>query len=206
MNLKHENNKLFQALEFVTGLVQLNLLFLLTLIPVVTLFPAIYALTAVTRQWSIHQDYGIFKSYFRFFNEAIKKYRKLGLGWTFFLIILLMDFLLIRQIETGQTALFTGLLIVSLLFISLSVFLFPILAHFEMKTKDALKLAAFSIVRYMSILFLALLLFTLLGIFVYRSPLYLLFGFSLIAFLTNKIYLQRLERAIPLVPAESDAK
>lgn len=196
MNLKHEHNKLFQALEFVTSLVQLNVIFLLTILPVVTLFPALYALNAVTRQWAVNQDYSVFRAYFRFFNEGVRRHSKLGATWTLFLFVLLIDFLLIRQIDTGQTILFTGLFVIGFVFTALSLFLFPILTHYEMKTIDALKLALFSIMRYGYIVVLALLLFTALGTLVYRSPLYLLFGFSFIVFLTTKLYLHQLNRVI----------
>lgn len=196
MNLKHEHNKLFQALEFVTSLVQLNVLFLLSILPVLTLFPALFALTAVTRQWSVHQDYGVFRSYFRYFNEGVRRHYKIGIVWTLFVFVLLIDFLLIRQIDTGQTILFTGLFVIAFVFIALSLFLFPILTHYEMKTMDALKLALFSIMRYGYIVMLAFLLFTALGMLAYRSPLYLLFGFSFIVFLSTKLYLHQLDRTI----------
>ena len=196
MNLKHEHNKLFQALEFVTSLVQLNVVFLLSILPVITLFPALYALHAVTRQWSVNQDYSVFRAYFRFFNEGVRRYYKLGATWTLFVFVLLIDFLLIRQIDTGQTILFTGLFVIGFVFIALSLFLFPILTHYEMKTMDALKLALFSIMRYGYIVAFAFLLFTALGMLAYRSPLYLLFGFSFIVFLKTKLYLHQLNRTI----------
>lgn len=196
MNLKHEHNKLFQVLEFVTSLVQLNVVFLLSILPLITLFPALYALNAVTRQWAVNQDYSVFRAYFRFFNEGVRRHYKLGAVWTLFLLILLIDFLLIRQIDAWQTMLFTGLFVIGFVFIVLSLFLFPILTHYEMKTMDALKLALFSIMRYGYIIVLALLLFTALGMLAYRSPLYLLFGFSFIVFLTTKLYLHQLDRTI----------
>ncbi|TCI63223.1 DUF624 domain-containing protein [Exiguobacterium sp. SH0S2] len=196
MNLKHEHNKLFQVLEFVTSLVQLNVVFLLSILPLITLFPALYALNAVTRQWAVNQDYSVFRAYFRFFNEGVRRHYKLGAVWTLFLLILLIDFLLIRQIDAWQTMLFTGLFVIGFVFIALSLFLFPILTHYEMKTMDALKLALFSIMRYGYIIVLALLLFTALGMLAYRSPLYLLFGFSFIVFLTTKLYLHQLDRTI----------
>lgn len=196
MNLKHEHNKLFQALEFVTSLVQLNVVFLLTILPIFTLFPALFALNAVIRQWAINKDYSVFHSYFRFFNEGVRRHYKVGVAWSLFLLVLLLDFLLIRQIEVGQTMLFTGLFVIGFVFIALSLFLFPLLTHYEMKTTDALKLALFSIMRYGYIVVLALLLFTALGMLAYRSPLYLLFGFSFIVFLTTKLYLHHLDRAI----------
>lgn len=205
MNLKHEHNKLFQALEFVTSLVQLNVLFLLSILPAITLFPALFALTAVTRQWTVHQDYSVFRSYFRYFNEGVRRYYKLGAAWTLFLLVLLIDFLLIRQISAGQMILFTGLFVIEFVFLALSVFLFPILTHYEMKTMDALKLALFSIMRYGYIVVLALLLFTALGMLAYRSPLYLLFGFSFIVFLTTKLYLHQLDRAITSQHADSES-
>ncbi|MCT4783407.1 MULTISPECIES: YesL family protein [Exiguobacterium] len=196
MNLKHEHNKLFQALEFVTSLVQLNMVFLLTILPVITLFPAMYALSAVTRQWAINQDYSVFRTYFHYFKEGVRLHYKLGAAWSLFLIVLLMDFFLIRQIDSGQSILFTGLFVISFVFIALSLFLFPILTHYEMKTRDALKLALFSIMRYGYIVIVALLLFTAFGMLAYRSPLYLLFGFSFIVFLTTKLYLHQLDRTI----------
>lgn len=205
MNLKHEHNKLFQALEFVTSLVQLNVIFLLTILPVITLFPALYALHAVTRQWSVNQDYSVFRSYFRYFNEGVRRYYKLGAAWTLFLLVLLIDFLLIRQISAGQMILFTGLFVIGFVFLALSVFLFPVLTHYEMKTMDALKLALFSIMRYGYIVVVALLLFTALGMLAYRSPLYLLFGFSFIVFLTTKLYLHQLDRVITSQHADSES-
>lgn len=205
MNLKHEHNKLFQALEFVTSLVQLNVIFLLTILPVITLFPALYALHAVTRQWSVNQDYSVFRSYFRYFNEGVRRYYKLGAAWTLFLLVLLIDFLLIRQISAGQMILFTGLFVIGFVFLALSVFLFPVLTHYEMKTMDALKLALFSIMRYGYIVVVALLLFTALGMLAYRSPLYLLFGFSFIVFLTTKLYLHQLDSVITSQHADSES-
>ncbi len=192
MNLKHEQSKLFQLLEFVTGLVQLNFIFLLTLLPVFTIFPALYALTSVARQWSIHQDYSVFRSYVHFFKEATQQHFKFGIVWTCIVLFLIFDFLIIRQINSGQTILFTGLIVVSLVFCALSLFLFPILSHFEMKKIDVLKLAFFSTIRYVHVLLLAFLLLATLGVLAYQSPLYLLFGFSFIMFFTTKLYLHQL--------------
>ena len=196
MNLKHEQNKLFQLLEFTTGLVQLNFIFFITLLPVITIFPALYALTAVTRQWSVHQDYSVFRAYIRFFKEAMQSHFKFGILWTFILLFLLFDFLIIRHLETGQTFLFTSLSIVSLFFLAISVFLFPILSHYDLKKRDALKLALFSLVRYGYILLFSFLLLATLSVLTYQSPLYLLFGFSFVIFLTTKLYLHQLDRVM----------
>ena len=196
MNLKHEQNKLFQLLEFTTGLVQLNFIFFITLLPVITIFPSLYALTAVTRQWSVHRDYSVFRSYIHFFKEALHYHLKFGILWTFILLFLLIDFLIIRHLETRQTLLFTGLSIVSLSFLAISVFIFPILSHYELKKKDALKLALFSSIRYGYVLLFSFLLLTTLCILAYQSPLYLLFGFSFVIFLTTKLYLHQLDRTM----------
>lgn len=192
MNLKHEQSKLFQLLEFVTGLVQLNLIFLLTLLPLFTIFPALYALTAVARQWSIHQDYSVFRSYVHFFREATQQHFKFGIVWTGIVLFLIFDFLIVRQIDSGQTILFTGLIVLTLIFCAVSLFLFPILSHYEMNKIDALKLAFFSTIRYAYILLFAFFLLATLGVLAYQSPLYLLFGFSFVMFFTTKLYLHQL--------------
>jgi len=65
-----------------------------------------------------------------------------------------------------------------------------------LKKRDALKLALFSLVRYGYILLFSFLLLATLSVLTYQSPLYLLFGFSFVIFLTTKLYLHQLDRVM----------
>ncbi|WP_223589385.1 YesL family protein [Neobacillus bataviensis] len=135
------NNRLYSALNTIVDLFLLNLLWVLTMLPLVTFFPATAALFGVVRRRILHKETGgIFKSFFQIFKENIKQSFVISIIWSALALFLFFDYRIIDPSHSvGQLILYIILVIVILLFSSISIYLFPIMVHFELSWKHVIR-------------------------------------------------------------------
>lgn len=180
--MKYENNGFFRILEIVTAFFQLNILWLLFCLPVVTIFPATVAMYCVTRQWMIHKDYSVFRSFMKFFKENFKQSFILGLIWLFMSGVLFIDFSLMDSLGSLQPIFYSIFLLVAFIMILTTIYVFPMLSHYRMKTTDIIKNSFFFSLRFFPTTLLALLCIAATAVIVYFWQITFLFIYCVCAF------------------------
>ena len=126
------DSKFYRWLEVFANFLLLNLLWLLACIPVLTIYPATAAMFAVVRDWVRKKDVGVIQPFFLGFRENFKQSFVIGMVWTLFGTALVLDFFLVNQMPSGlSTVLYLLLSFMLLLYAFTSVYLFPVMVHFD---------------------------------------------------------------------------
>ncbi|WP_165763749.1 DUF624 domain-containing protein [Halalkalibacter urbisdiaboli] len=135
------NSRFHQILELITSFFILNILFVLTCLPIITIFPATAALFGVVREWRRNKDYSaIFNNYFRYFKENFKTSFIIGLIWSLLVILLVLDFWLIQDINSFfRFILYPVFFFLGLLVVFTTPYLFPVMVHFNFNTINVIK-------------------------------------------------------------------
>ena len=180
--MKYENNAFFRILEIVTAFFQLNLIWLLFCLPVVTIFPATVAMYCVTRQWIIHKDYSVFRSFMKFFKENFKQSFILGLFWLFMSGVLFIDFSLMDSLGSLQPIFYSIFILVAFIMLLTTIYVFPMLSHYRMKTMDIIKNSFFFSLRFLPTTLLSLLCIVATGVILYFWQISFLFIYCVCAF------------------------
>lgn len=139
MNSLH--NRFYSALNTTVDLFLLNLLWVITMLPLITFFPATAALFGVVRRRVLQKETeGIFKSFFQLFKANFKQSFVISIIWSALALFLYFDYRIIDPSSSvGQLILYIILVIGILLFSSISIYLFPIMVHFELSWKHVIR-------------------------------------------------------------------
>jgi uncharacterized membrane protein YesL len=140
------DTKAYQWLERATDFFLLNLLWLLACVPVVTIFPSTAAMFGVVRDWARGKEAGVFGAFVLRFRQNFRQSLAVGALWTLFGGALFLDFLIANGLPPGPQAVMRFLLVLaSILYALASVFLFPVMVHYDTRwtavPKNALLLA-----------------------------------------------------------------
>ena len=137
------DSKFHRWLEAFANFLLLNLLWLLACIPVLTIYPATAAMFAVVRDWVRKRDVGVIQTFILRFRENFKQSFVIGIVWTLCGTALVLDFYLVDQMPSGlRTILYLLLSFMSLLYAFTSVYLFPVMVHFDTTWPVVLKNSA----------------------------------------------------------------
>jgi len=140
--------RVYRTLEVFTDLVYLNLLWIVTCLPVVTIAPASAAMFGVVRGWMRGKDTPIAREFFSLFRENFGRSLAVGLVWLGLGAFLVADFLLVGQMESFRRPLYVVFLALALLYVSATVYLFPVVVNYELDWKGVIKNSLlFSIAR-----------------------------------------------------------
>src|SRR5699024_696633 len=118
----------------------LNILWLVLCLPVVTIFPATTAMFGVIRKWHNEEDVMIFKHFFKLFKENFRQSFLIGIIW--FGIAFVLYFNILASLHMPQLMRLSMLAIFfsfSLLFIITSIFIFPVMVHYDMNMIELMK-------------------------------------------------------------------
>ncbi|MCP3764821.1 DUF624 domain-containing protein [Domibacillus sp. A3M-37] len=183
----------FTAVEVLSNFFLLNLLWLFMCLPIVTIFPATAAMFGVVREWILKKDTGIYQTFFRCFKENFRQSFLLGLIWIIFLGLLYMNFITITQLDsTGKMILIPMVVLVGILLLLVSVFIFPVMVHFQLHWNMILKNSLILSMSHLPAAFLAILILILMGAMFIWLPATLLFLFSVgtycIFFICNQVF------------------
>ena len=140
------DTKAYQWLESATDFFLLNILWLLACVPVVTAFPSTAAMFGVVRDWARGKEAGVFGAFVLRFRQDFRQSLAVGALWTLFGGALFLDFLIANGLPAGPQAVMRFLLVLaSILYALASVFLFPVMVHYDTRwtavPKNALLLA-----------------------------------------------------------------
>lgn len=134
-------NRLYSALNTIVDLFVLNLLWVITMLPLFTFFPATVALFGLVRRRVLQKETeGIIKSFFQLYKENFKQSFGISIIWSAIALFLYFDYRMIDPSHSvGQLILYIILVIGILLFSSISIYLFPIMVHFELSGKYVIR-------------------------------------------------------------------
>lgn len=125
-----------------TNIIILNFLWVICSMPILTVGPSTAAMTGVIRKWHLYKDHSVFRSFIYEYRLFFKQGFLVGTFWIFFGLLLVIDVFYFLQIPSSAKAVFMGItMIVSILYIMTSAFLFPILVHYETKGLALIKQA-----------------------------------------------------------------
>jgi uncharacterized membrane protein YesL len=143
--MNHLNNRLIHTVNIFVDLFLLNLLWVLASLPLITFFPATAAMFGVVRKGIIQKGTdGILKTFVKMFKDNFKQSWGLSIIWSAISIFLYFDYRLINpDLSFFQLILYIILIIGILLFSSISIYLFPIMVHFELNWKQVIRNAFF---------------------------------------------------------------
>jgi uncharacterized membrane protein YesL len=134
------DTRIYRWLGTATDFFLLNLLWLVACLPVVTIFPSTAAMFGVVRDWVCGKEGSLTRTFITRFRENFGQSLLVGAIWTVFGVALFLDFLVASQLSfVAEVILKSLLLLVSSLYAFASVFLFPVMVHYETDWKTVIK-------------------------------------------------------------------
>ena len=126
------DTRAYQWLETATDFFLLSLLWLLACLPVVTVFPSTAAMFGVVRDWTRGRETGVFAAFVLRFRQNLRQSLAVGMLWALFGGTLFLDFLIADGMPPGpQVVMRLMLVLAGILYALASVFLFPVMVHYD---------------------------------------------------------------------------
>jgi len=134
------DTRVYRWLEVATDFFLLNLMWLVACLPVVTIFPSTAAMFGVVRDWVRRKEGSLTRAFITRFRENLGQSLLVGAIWTVFGMALFFDFLVANQLSYwAEIVLKSVLVLVSTLYAFCSVYLFPVMVHYETDWKTVIK-------------------------------------------------------------------
>ena len=134
------DTRVYRWLEMATDFFLLNLMWLVACVPVVTIFPSTAAMFGVVRDWSRGKEGGLMRAFATRFRENFAQSLLVGVLWTLFCVALVLDFFVANRLSPRFEVVMKALLVLAtVIYASASVFLFPIMVHYETGWKTLIK-------------------------------------------------------------------
>lgn len=178
------DGKIYKTMEFIMNAFLLNLLWLVLCLPILTIFPATTAMFGVVREWKKQNDISIFSSFFRLLKENFKQSFLIGLLWLVFTGLLLGDFIITNQLNSSvKYILFSFFFLMGILYLFVSIYIFPVLVHYKVTWKYAIKNALLLSISRLHHTILSILIIAAVMVLCFYLPAALMLGFSISAYL-----------------------
>ncbi|WP_445661424.1 YesL family protein [Bacillus sp. FSL K6-3431] len=182
--MKLLDSKFYSILESLSNFFLLNLIWILFSLPLITLFPATAAMFAVIRDWKLGKHTSIFIAFLTYFKSNFMISFISGLLFFLFVFIFYIDFTLMDQLGPTMSVLVLSLLfILSLITLSVSIYLFPVIVHFKLSFKNALKNSFLYAVMYFPTTIVSILLLISMALLIFLVPIFSLIAFSVTAYI-----------------------
>jgi uncharacterized membrane protein YesL len=134
------DTRVYRWLEVATDFFLLNLMWLVACLPVVTIFPSTAAMFGVVRDWVRGKEGSLTRTFIARFRENFGQSLLVGVIWTVFGVALFLDFLVASKLSFGAEVVLKALLVlVSALYAFGSIFLFPVMVHYEADWKTVIR-------------------------------------------------------------------
>lgn len=198
-NLFNMDNPVFRTLGKLADLMILNICFIICCLPVFTIGAALTGMNYVTLKIAEEEEGYIAKGFFKSFRQNFKQATVIWLILLVFGVVLGLDF----YILSGSTGTMVKtmriiLLIVSIFYAMVLVYVFPVLARFDnpikvtMKNSLIMAIADFPRTIVMVVITVGSVLITLFNSYTiaYGLLIWILFGFSLVAYL-NCLFMKK---------------
>ena len=140
------DTRVYRWAETATDFLLLNLLWLVACLPVVTIFPATAAMFGVVRNRVRGKEGGVFGTFVLRFRQNFWQSLVVGVLWALFGGALVLDLLIANQLSDVPQMILRSLLVpAGILYLLASMFLFPVMVHYDARwtavPKNALLLA-----------------------------------------------------------------
>ena len=134
------DTRVYRWLETATDFFLLNLMWLVACLPVVTIFPSTAAMFGVVRDWVRGKEGSLTRTFITRFRENLWQSLLVGAIWTVFGVALILDFLVANQLSYwAEIVLKSVLVLVCAVYAFGSVYLFPVMVHYEADWKTVIK-------------------------------------------------------------------
>jgi uncharacterized membrane protein YesL len=134
------DTRVYRWLETATDFFLLNLMWLVACLPVVTIFPSTAAMFGVVRDWVRGKEGSLARTFITRFRENLGQSLLVGAIWTVFGVALIFDFLVAGQLSYWAEIVLKSLLVlVSTVYAFGSVYLLPVIVHYETDWKTVIK-------------------------------------------------------------------
>ncbi|MBT2727348.1 DUF624 domain-containing protein [Bacillus sp. ISL-75] len=134
------DSRFYAVVDRLSNLFILNLFWIISCLPIVTIAPATSAMYSVVRQWKLNQDTSVVRNYFRYFKENFKQSFLIGIIWMLLAVLLYFNYFYLNQDQSGlKFLMIIPLIIISVVFLIISTFLFPLMTHYNATWKGAIK-------------------------------------------------------------------
>jgi uncharacterized membrane protein YesL len=134
------DTRVYRWLETATDFFLLNLIWLVACLPVVTIFPSTAAMFGVVRDWVREKESSLTRTFIARFRENLGQSLLVGTIWAVFGIVLFLDFLVASQLSYwAELVLKSVLVLVSTVYAFGSVYLFPVMVHYDTAWKTVIK-------------------------------------------------------------------
>jgi len=134
------DTRVYRWLEVATDFFLLNLMWLVACLPVVTIFPSTAAMFGVVRDWVRKKEGSLTRTFVARFRENFGQSLLIGVIWTVFGVALLLDFLVANQLSYWPGVVMKSVLVLaSSVYAFGSVFLFPVMVHYDTDWKTVIK-------------------------------------------------------------------
>ena len=148
------DNKFFTIMSKLADIMLISILYTVICIPIITIGPANTAIYYATVK-VIRRDRGyLFREFFRSFRLNFKKGAIIGVVWTILITILGFDLIwswISAKENVNYGSIFLGVFIaITVLLISFSIYVFPILSRFDMTIKQLVKAAFYMSIRHLA--------------------------------------------------------
>lgn len=176
------NSRFYGSLELISNFFLLNLLWLLLSLPLLTAFPATAAMFGVIRDWKLNKQNGVFFSFFSHFKRNFKQSFTYGILWFIFAVVFYIDFMLLEHMGPVMNMLvMVMLLILGIIVTFVTIYLFPVMVHYDLKVFKTIKFSLFYSFMYIHITLISIVICALVIIISLFFPMLLVFAFSLTA-------------------------
>lgn len=205
MNIFSIDGGLYRFLEKFTNFFLLNLLWFLMCLPIITIFPATAAMFGVVRQWIHKKDDGVFRNFFTQFKLNFKQSFFIGILWFILALLFYFNFNISMQM-TGFIRVFivSSLLFVSLFFTMTSIYLFPVMVHYEVKWVNVIKNSMLFSVSQLWITILCGLILLLASFISYIIPITFIIVWSIAAYLVYALCDRTFKKVESLVEDQTE--
>jgi uncharacterized membrane protein YesL len=134
------DSRVYRWLEVATDFFLLNLMWLVACLPVVTIFPSTAAMFGVVRDWVRQKEGSLTRTFVARFRENFGQSLLIGVVWTVFGVALVLDFLVANQLSYWPGVVMKAVLVLaSSVYAFGSVFLFPVMVHYDTDWKTVIK-------------------------------------------------------------------
>ena len=140
MTMNILDTRVYRWLEVATDFFLLNLLWLVTCLPVVTIFPSTAAMFGVVRDWVRKKEGSLTRTFVARFRENFGQSLLIGVVCTVFGVALFLDFLVANQLSYWPGVVMKSVLVLaSSVYAFGSVFLFPVMVHYDTDWKTVIR-------------------------------------------------------------------
>ncbi len=193
MKLFDLDSPLMQALGKMADLMWLNILTFICCIPIITIGPALTAMHYMALKMARNEECYITRGYFKSFKQNFRQATLIWLILLFVILVIIGDFYIMRSSGISfHIVLQVVITVVAVLVLFTGMFVFPVLAKFDNTIwrtfKNAFLMSIMQFPKTILMIILSVLPVVLFFVSMRLTPIVFLFGMSVPAWLSAKLY------------------